>query len=76
MTANEEASVTPEFKLPLTGGIPFTDMEKSIAFYRDIVGFRMASDVVARFGLGGVLFERVPNPRGNTLPGNGNAMHA
>jgi len=76
MTANEEASVTPEFKLPLTCVIPFTDMEKSLAFYRDIVGLRMASDVVARFGLGGVLFERVPNSRGNTLPGNGNAMHA
>lgn len=36
MTANEEASVTPEFKLPLTCVIPFTDMEKSLAFYRDI----------------------------------------
>ena len=51
MTANEEASVTPEFKLALTAVIPFTDMEKSVAFYRDIVGFRLASDVVARFGV-------------------------
>ena len=51
-----------------------TDMEKSIGFYRDVLGFRLASrDYVARFDLGGVLFELVPNPPGNVLPGTGNA---
>ncbi len=34
-----------------------TDIEKSIAFYRDILGFHLTSrDYVARFDLGGVLF--------------------
>lgn len=51
-----------------------TDMEKSIAFYRDVLGLRLTSrDYVARFDLDGVLFELVPNPRGNVLPGGGNA---
>ena len=51
-----------------------TDIEKSIAFYRDILGFHLSSrDYVARFDLGGVLFELVPNPPDNTLPGTGNA---
>jgi predicted enzyme related to lactoylglutathione lyase len=50
------------------------DMEKSIAFYRDILGFHLTSrDYVARFDIDGVLFELVPNPAGNVLPGNGNA---
>ncbi|HXY14233.1 MAG TPA: VOC family protein [Terriglobales bacterium] len=50
------------------------DMEKSIAFYRDILGFRLTSrDYVARFDLGGVLFELVPTLPGNLLPGTGNA---
>ena len=51
-----------------------SNMEKSIAFYRDILGFRLASrDYVARFDLGGVLFELVPNPTGNVIAGTGNA---
>ena len=51
-----------------------TDMEKSIAFYRDILGFHLTSrDYVVRFDIDGVLFELVPNPPGNTLPGTGNA---
>ena len=51
-----------------------TDMERSIEFYRDILGFRLVSrDYVARFDLGGVLFELVPNPLGNVASGNGNA---
>ena len=50
------------------------DMEKSIAFYRDVLGFRLTSrDYVARFDLGGVLFELVPNPPDNLLSGTGNA---
>ena len=51
-----------------------TDMERAIAFYRDTLGFRLASrDYVARFDIDGVLFELVPNFPGNTLPGTGNA---
>ena len=51
-----------------------SDIERSIAFYRDILGFRFASrDYVARFDIDGVLFELVPNPPGNALRGTGNA---
>lgn len=51
-----------------------SDMEKSIAFYRDVLGFRLVSrDYVTRFDLDGVLFELVPNPAGNVLAGSGNA---
>ena len=51
-----------------------SDMEKSIAFYRDILGFHLTSrDYVARFDIDGVLFELVPNAAGNVLPGKGNA---
>lgn len=51
-----------------------TNVEKSIAFYRDILGFRLTSqDYVARFDLDGVLFELVPNPSHNVLSGTGNA---
>ena len=51
-----------------------TDMARSIAFYRDVLGFRLKSrDYVARFDLGGVLFELVPNLPGNMISGNGNA---
>lgn len=51
-----------------------TDMERAVAFYRDVLGFRPVSrDYVARFDIGGVLFELVPNPAGNTLSGGGNA---
>ena len=51
-----------------------SDMEKSIAFYRDILGFRLTSrDYVARFDVGGVIFELVPNPPANMIAGTGNA---
>ena len=51
-----------------------TDMERAVAFYRDVLGFRPVSrDYVARFDIGGALFELVPNPAGNALPGSGNA---
>ncbi len=51
-----------------------TDMERSIAFYRDVLGFHPVSrDYVARFDLDGVLFELVPNPEGGQLRGTGNA---
>ena len=37
------------------------DMEKAIAFYRDVLGFPLKSrDYVARFDVDGVLFELVP----------------
>lgn len=66
---------TQEFKLGFDAVYyHVTDMEKSIAFYRDVLGFRLTSrDYVARFNLDGVLFELVPNPTGNALPGSGNA---
>lgn len=51
-----------------------SDMERSIAFYRDLLGFKLVSrDYVARFDLDGVLFELVPNPPDQALSGNGNA---
>jgi catechol 2,3-dioxygenase-like lactoylglutathione lyase family enzyme len=63
----------PEFKFDAVY-YHVSDIERSIAFYRDILGFRLASrDYVARFDLDGVLFELVPNPPGNALRGSGNA---
>ena len=51
-----------------------TDMEASIAFYRDTLGLPLVSeDYVARFDLDGVLIELVPLPPGTVVPGNGNA---
>jgi predicted enzyme related to lactoylglutathione lyase len=51
-----------------------SDMEKAIAFYRDVLGFRLTSrDYVARFDFDGVLFELVPSPQGKVTPGSGNA---
>ena len=51
-----------------------TDIEKSVAFYQDVLGLRLTSrDYVARFHIDGVLFELVPNAAGNALPGTGNA---
>jgi catechol 2,3-dioxygenase-like lactoylglutathione lyase family enzyme len=66
---------TPELKLKFDAVYyHVTDTGKSIAFYRDVLGLRLTSrDYVARFDLDGVLFELVPNPRGNVLPGTGNA---
>lgn len=51
-----------------------TDIEDSIAFYRDTLGLPMVSrDYVARFDLDGVLIELVPRPPGMVVPGSGNA---
>jgi len=51
-----------------------TDMEASLAFYRDTLGLPLVSqDYVARFDLDGVLIELVPLPPGTVVPGNGNA---
>jgi catechol 2,3-dioxygenase-like lactoylglutathione lyase family enzyme len=51
-----------------------TDIQTSIAFYRDTLGLPMVSrDFVARFDLEGVLLELVPVPPGTVVPGNGNA---
>jgi len=51
-----------------------TDMETSLAFYRDTLGLPLVSEnFVARFDLDGVLIELVPAPPGTVVPGNGNA---
>jgi catechol 2,3-dioxygenase-like lactoylglutathione lyase family enzyme len=51
-----------------------TDIDESIAFYRDALGLPMVSrDYVARFDLDGVLIELVPLPPGSVVPGSGNA---
>lgn len=50
------------------------DLEKAIGFYERVLGFRLASrDVVARFGLDGVLFELVPSADKSLFDGRGNA---
>jgi catechol 2,3-dioxygenase-like lactoylglutathione lyase family enzyme len=77
MPAKGETSAMSTSELKLTFDAVYyhvRDVEKSIAFYRDILGFHLTSrDYVARFDLGGVLFELVPNPPNNALPGTGNA---
>ena len=51
-----------------------TDMDVSVAFYRDTLGLPLVSqDYVARFDLDGVLIELVPLPPGTVVPGSGNA---
>jgi len=51
-----------------------TDINVSVAFYRDILGLPLVSqDYVARFDLDGVLIELVPLPPGTVVPGSGNA---
>ena len=51
-----------------------SDIEESIAFYRDTLGLPMVShDYVVRFDLDGVLIELVPMPPGSVVPGSGNA---
>ena len=51
-----------------------TDMEASVAFYRDTLGLPLVSqDYVARFDLDGVLIELVRRPPGSVVPGSGNA---
>jgi lactoylglutathione lyase len=49
-------------------------LDRSIAFYRDLLGFELRSrDVVARFEIDGVLFELVPTGDDSLLSGKGNA---
>ncbi len=51
-----------------------SDLDRSIRFYRDILGFKLVSrDDVARFDIDGVLFELVPAPDTKALDGHGNA---
>jgi catechol 2,3-dioxygenase-like lactoylglutathione lyase family enzyme len=51
-----------------------TDMEQSIAFYRDTLGLPLVSqEYVAQFDLDGVMIELVPLPPGSVVPGSGNA---
>ena len=51
-----------------------TDLERSVRFYVDVIGFRLVSrDVVARFDVDGVLFELVPAHDESKLKGSGNA---
>jgi len=68
---------SPSSKLRLSFDTVFyyvTDMDTSIAFYRDTLGLPLVShDFVARFDLDGVLIELVPVPPGSVVPGNGNA---
>ena len=50
-----------------------TDMDASIAFYRDTLGLPLVShDYVARFDLDGVFIELVRLPPGSVVPGSGN----
>lgn len=50
------------------------DMERSVAFYSNVLGLRLSSrDAVARFDIDGVLFELCPRPEGERLEGAGNA---
>lgn len=51
-----------------------SDMDASIRFYRDVLGFRLTSrDVVARFDIDGVLLELVPAAAKSSLRAPGNA---
>ncbi len=51
-----------------------SDIERSIRFYRDVLGFKLVSrDVVARFDIDGVLFEIVPSILKTKLQQAGNA---
>jgi catechol 2,3-dioxygenase-like lactoylglutathione lyase family enzyme len=51
-----------------------SDLDRAIAFYTDILGFRLSSrDVVARFVVDGVLVELVPATDSDVLSGRGNA---
>ena len=50
------------------------DLERAIKFYTDVLGFELQSrDYVARFLIGGVLFELVPTTDSPKLQGGGNA---
>ncbi len=50
-----------------------SDLDRAIQFYRDVLGFSFLSrDAVARFHIGGVLFEVVPTDDKNKFHGSGN----
>ena len=54
-----------------------SDLDRSIEFYRDVLGFRPTSrDVVARFDIDGTLFELVPASDPQRLEGRGNGRLA
>ena len=70
LSAHEYGRSLPKFTVNLL----VRNVETSLRFYRDVLGFQLTSrDYVARFDVDGVLFELVPNPRNNPLPGTGNA---
>ncbi len=49
------------------------DLDRSIPFYANTLGLELTSgDVVARFGVDGVLLERVSAPDETFLEGSGN----
>jgi catechol 2,3-dioxygenase-like lactoylglutathione lyase family enzyme len=51
-----------------------SDLDRAVVFYQDLMGFKFVSrDVVARFDVGGVLFEVVPTQDVSRLSGRGNA---
>jgi predicted enzyme related to lactoylglutathione lyase len=51
-----------------------SDLERAMKFYSDVLGFELQSrDYVARFRIGGVLFELVPTTDKSKLQGSGNA---
>jgi len=51
-----------------------SDLDRAIRFYSEVLGFQLSSrDAVARFRVGGVLFELVPTADRELLSGNGNA---
>ena len=51
-----------------------SNLERAIKFYTDVLGFELQSrDRVARFLIGGVLFELVPTTDSCNLQGGGNA---
>ena len=65
----------PEFKFAFDAVYYHVkNMDKAIAFYRDVLGFSLKSrDYVTRFEVDGVLFELVPVHEGETIAGPGNA---
>ena len=51
-----------------------SDLQTAIRFYRVVLGMRLLSqDAVARFDVGGILFEVVPTHDKSKLQGRGNA---
>ncbi len=54
-----------------------SDLDRAIDFYQNVLGFNFISrDAVARFEVGGVLFEIVPTRDTSKLRGNGNGESA